>query len=650
MTLSGAANSPAGRSAPRRLSRLVFILPLVAVLAVAGAYLVARGGRAALPPAIEVAPGAAAGWNVLLITLDTLRADRVGCYGYREVQTPVLDRLAAEGVRFADAVTVTPTTLPAHTSMMTGLYPPRHGVRNNGIYRLAGEYETLAKRFSGGGYATAAFLGAFVLERRFGLATGFDVYDDQITNPGGAAGDALNPQRPGNLVVDPALDWLESHARTKPERPFFVWVHLFDPHAPYTPPEPFRSHYAARPYDGEVAFTDFQVGRLMDQLDRLGLAQRTVTIAVGDHGEGLGDHGESTHSLLIYESTMHVPLIVHGPGLIPAGRVVADRVVSVVDLAPTILELVGLATWPGDGVSLLAGGADPDRATYIETLAPLLNHGWSELRGLRRHGDKYIDAPTPEYFDLHADPRELRNLWFERPRAAEELSARLADMVAELEGADVGGDATLPIDAEARRKLEALGYVGGGATSTFGPRPDPKDMIARSDAQLGTANSLVAQGRADEAIPLIRELLALTPMDASLWGLLGAAQAAAGQVDEAIESRARAIELQPHDSGAWVALGNLHYSQGDVAAWETCLAEAERLEPELGAVPLMRAVHAFQMQQYELALALCAEAARRDPVRYGARSWSLRGRVYEALGRMEEAEAAFERSRAGGTP
>ncbi|MFH0981657.1 MAG: sulfatase-like hydrolase/transferase [Planctomycetota bacterium] len=595
--------------------------------------------------AIDLLPGAAAGFNVVLITLDTLRADRVGCYGYQGVSTPAIDRLAAEGIRFVDAVSVVPMTLPAHASILTGDYPPRHGVRDNGTFRLPAESETLAERLRAEGYATAAFIGAFVLDRRYGVAQGFDVYDDQIKLENGAPGPAhTNPQRPGNLVIDAALRWLAEHRERQPRQPFFAWLHLFDPHAPYEPPEPFKSRYASHPYDGEVAFTDLQVGRFVDQLRELDLLDRTLLIVLGDHGEGLGDHGESTHSLLIYECAIRVPLILYNPTLIPAGRVVEDRVVAIVDVLPTILDLLGRDLPHCDGVSLLQAPPDADRAVYVETLAPKFNHGWSPLYGLRRHHDKYIEAPTPEYYDLRADPAEKHNLWNERAGEADLLDERLAALVQSFPPAEEAGKAAAALDPEAVEKLAALGYLRGPTVTSSGPLPDPKDMVALLDQKLGQLTALVGTGRHAEAVPLLEELLARTPGDAGLWSLLSTAQVQAARLEEAIASRMRAIELLPNDPSFWVDLALLQHTKGDLQAAQISLAQAERLEPDFGGTYLLRAQFALSGKQYTEALTQCAQAAERDPTRYAAKAWSLQGKIYEELGMPAEAEAAYQRA------
>lgn len=630
---------PAVRSPPHRRRRLMALaLIVMSALAIAGYQFLSPHAAPSSPAVLDLPRGAGADCSIVLFTLDTLRADHVGCYGYRGVKTPALDALASGGVRFADAVAVAPMTLPSHASIMTGDYPPHHGVRDNGTYRLLPERETLAERLQAEGYATAAFIGAFVLDKRYGLDQGFDVYDDRITaSPRSPAIESLAPERPGDVVTDAAIRWVEAHLRTNPAQRFFTWVHLFDPHAPYSPPPPFDRQYASSPYDGEVAFADQQVGRFVDKLRELGLLDKTILVVVGDHGEGLGEHGEGTHGLLIYESTVRVPLIFYGPGVIPSGRVVGDRVAATVDIKPTVLELLGFEPGHCDGLSLLGDAAGADRAVYLETLAPKLNHGWSPLFGLRRHHDKYIEAPTPEYYALSTDPGERRNLWAEHGSTADLLEERLAGLLESFAGADAAGQAEVDLDQDAIDKLAALGYVRGSTVPEENALLDPKEVMALWDRKLAQAAALVSAQRAEEAIPVIKELLEVMPGDASVWLLLSGAQAEASLLDEALTSRMKAIELQPNDAGGWILLAELQYAKGDVEAWRVSLAEAERIEPEHGGVCLARAIHAMHTGQYQQALAYCEEARVRDPTRYTGRSRLLQGRIHQLMGRADEA-------------
>ncbi len=364
----------------------------------------ARGSSCAPGIRPRVAPGSAAGSNVLLITIDTLRADRVGAYGNSSGLTPALDRLAETGLRFEAAYTPVPMTLPAHASILTGLEPFSHGIRNNTSFRL-GQTPTLATMLKAAGYRTGAFVGAFVLSAKFGLNRDFDVYDDRIGYKGDPAGVRIAERR-AERVIGPATEWILGSDRS---RPWFAWVHLYDPHAPYqAPPEYGRGH---SPYDAEVAYTDAMIARGLETLRAAGQLDRTIVIAVADHGESLGEHGEATHGLFAYDATLRVPMIVSAPGI--RARVVRTPVASV-DLVPTVLELLGIAVPSGlDGRSLLTAEDDrarSPRALYFEALDANLTRGWAPLVGVRMDGWKYIDLPLPELYDLQHDSQEAHNL------------------------------------------------------------------------------------------------------------------------------------------------------------------------------------------------------------------------------------------------
>ncbi len=651
----------------RKGSSLPVVAGVIVVVLVLVGYLVLRGGGGAETGGgvLDARAGDAAGYNVLLITVDTTRADRLGCYGYAGAETPVLDGLAAGGVLFSDAVTCVPMTLPSHATILTGDYPPRHGVRDNGTFRLAPKRVTLAERLKTAGYDTFAVLAAFVLDRRFGLDQGFDTYDDAITLKYREAGvRQASPQRPADAVVDSAIAWLDARSTSAGSgvdaggdaKPFFMWVHLFDPHSPCLPPEPFATRFAGRGYDGEVAFMDSQIGRLMESLRGRGLSDRTVTVVVGDHGEGLGDHGESTHSLLIYESTMHVPFILHAPGVLAGGNVVGDRVVSTADVVPTVLGLLGLDIGADgcDGANLLKA-IPADRVVYMETMAPELNHGWSALYASRRHADKYIESPSPEYFDLSSDPGEMNNLYDARQRDAAEIAQLLVAMM-EAFPTEVHAEASVSVDEEAMEKLAALGYLrgggdddggsgdGGSGDGGSGVRPDPKVMILRWESQIAKVRMFVDQGRFDEAIPILEALLKIAPDDARMWSLVAYAHGQAGRIDEAIAARMTSIGLQPGDANHWLHLAQLQFQKGDEEAGALSLAEAERVEPNHGEIFLIRAHRAFEREAYEEAVQYCEEARRRDPTRHFATSWGLQGKVYEAWGRVADAKLAFEKA------
>ena len=399
------------------------------------------------------------------------RADHLGCYGYAKAATPVLDRLAAGGVRFAEAVTVAPETLPAHATLMTGLLPPRTGVRVNAEGRLESRHVTLAEVARARGYETAAFVSAFVLDARFGLDQGFDLYDDRVEAAEGAAFASGTNERSADRTTDAALAWLR---KRDPGRPFLAWVHYFDAHFPYDPPEPFARRFAGSPYDGEIAFVDSQLGRLLQGLDERGLRNKTLVVVVGDHGEGLGDHGERTHGILLYRSATRVPLILSNPRLFPRPEVVDGTVVSIADIAPTLVDLLGVEDPPArDGLSLIATKPDPRRTAYLESIVPYVDFGWAPLFGLRSLRASYVLAPRPECYDLRSDPGERRDLLGlktgQRGPCAGQAQA-LDRVLARLPPYEPAVAGARPLDAETRERLQALGYLGGaGAGASAKP-------------------------------------------------------------------------------------------------------------------------------------------------------------------------------------
>jgi arylsulfatase A-like enzyme len=384
--------------------------------------------------------------GLVIVTLDTTRADRLPAYGFGSVATPAIDGLASRGAVFDEAVSVAPLTLPAHTSLFTGLYPPHHGVRDNTDRALDPAHPTLASLLHDRGFHTAAFVGAIVLGADRGLSRGFDVYDD-----GRAPGLPPPRRRPGREVVDRARAWIDS----LDGQPFFLWVHLYDVHAPQALPVEFRRASGDR-YEGGIAYVDDQIGRLLDALGRRDRLSNTVIVVAGDHGESLGDHGEQEHGIFLYESTLRVPLVVCAPGV--AARRVAG-VTSVVDLFPTVLRLLGVAVpAPGDGVSLvpaLMGGRLPERAIYAESVYAA-HFGWGPLRMIRDGRFKFIDAPTPELYDLDRDPNERHNVAAEHLATAAALRGELLRMPQQVA---LDRDAfRLPL--ERLQALDALGYVG----------------------------------------------------------------------------------------------------------------------------------------------------------------------------------------------
>jgi arylsulfatase A-like enzyme len=519
--------------------------------------------------------------RVLLVSIDTLRADHVGAGEGAESATPVIDALADQGTMFAQAISPTPLTLPSHTTLLTGLDPPRHGVHDNGLFRLAPEIPTLAATLRAAGFATGGFVGAFVLDRQYGLDRGFDLYGDRMSSRR-ASGSAGFAERRADAVVEDAKVWLA----TAPDR-WFAWVHFYDPHADYDPPESFRERFPADPYRAEIAYADHQLGELTDFVLRRWPDGRTMMVVTSDHGESRGEHGELTHFLTLYDATQRVPLVIVGPG-VPAGRVI-EAPVRLADVAPTVLAALGVAPDSAldgrDLAPLWSGAAEPAPPAYLETFATHHAFGWSPLYGLRTATHKYLRAPRPELYDLAADPAELVDL-------AQEESALVAELDALLEARFEGGRPVTPSlapDAEERARLESLGYVvsdaavGGGLVlgSTDGLNPADQLHWLRQWQQ---GLMLLGLGRASVAYELLSSVqeggvaVELTRADAALDAAL----------PEAAEGHARAALAQGAEAfGAKLALAEALAAQGRIEEAEALYREelareSARAEAQVG--------------------------------------------------------------------
>ena len=529
------------------------------------------------PPAGARA-GDLTGHNVLLVTLDTTRADRLGCYGYTRGATPALDKLAVQGTLFQHAYSQVPVTLPSHCSIFTGKYPREHGVRNNGREALPPDCETLATVFKQRGYRTGAFVGSYVLDPRFGLNQGFDAYDADMGDvPPGA--DLLEVERRADVVTDRALKWLSSGEK----QPFFCWIHYYDPHDPYDPPPAFRERFAD-PYDGEIAFVDTQFQRVIGWLAGAGLTSQTLILVVGDHGESLGEHGEHGHAVFLYDTTLHVPMIFSHPGVIPAGRRVTTDV-ELTDVYPTVIELMG---WPAphglSSRSLVPAFADrlEARDCQAESLYALDAYGWAEQRCVITTQWKYISSTNPELFDRGADPQEKTNLALDQPEVATELRGELME---HYEAQSPGQARRVELDTVARRSLESLGYVGGGradqAEQYLTPGlPDPKDMLDVV-GDLQTARKLLRAERIAEAIEMLKRAAGRSPDSRLIRCELGAGLLVAGQVDAAMPELEAALRIDPRCTDALLDLGDarLMLRQFDKAAecFRGALAMDDRL-------------------------------------------------------------------------
>ena len=616
--------------------------------------------------------------NVLLITLDTTRADHLPLYGYNGVQTPHLNELGERGVVFEQCATASPLTLPAHCSILTGYYPPYHGVRVNGNNALSDAQTTAAEIFAASGYKTAAFIAAFVLDGRWGLRQGFDYYDDQFDLKKYRQLDLGTVQRPGNEVVDSALKWLEENQ----SQPFFVWVHLYDPHLPYEPPEPYLSQYRFYPpvslYDGEIAFMDEQIGRLFSWLKSRGLDRQTIIVLVGDHGEGLGDHGELAHGYFIYDYAIHVPLVVVSPHR-KLQRIRVSSQVSVVDLLPTMAEMAGLRAPATQGRSLLRlmfGKKEREIAAYSESLSPNLHYGWSPLLGLRTSGFKFIDAPRPELYDLKNDPKELEDVQDRYPEVGLRLKSELDNLVEKISlGAPEPQAANL--DSETVERLAALGYIGASVRMKTRPGKelaDPKDRLevyeliqqagdlinheqyVQAAGNLERALSLepgIPQarlllstcyqelGRKSEAKKLLDEILKEDPN--SVQALIGLANILLeeGRADDVIALSEKALSIDNRNTQAYTLIGEVYMARMEHEKARPYLEKAVEIQPKMTRNVLNLAVCLIGLKEYDRAEKLLQQVIQDYP-KFPLTYFHL-GLLYEEQGRVEEACDAYAR-------
>jgi len=464
-------------------------------------------------------PASARARSVVLVTIDTLRADRLGAYGYARARTPVLDSLAQVGTRFERAYAPAPITLTSHASLLSGRYPAGHGARHNGL-RVSSDVPLLTEMLAKAGFSTAAFVGAFPLDKRFGLDRGFQVYGDRMPRVAGR----LASERPGRVVIDDATAWLKNQQGSQ----FFLWVHLFEPHAPYGQPGDGRPTDVR--YDDEVAEADAQIGRLLGALPARG---ETVIVVAGDHGEAFGEHGEVAHSIFVYDTTLRVPLIVAGPGV---RSHVSNSAVSLVDVAPTIARLVQLPAIDADGVDLspaLDGRPVPPRLLYAESFAPLVDFGWSPLRSVREGQWKYVDAPRPELFDVVADPEERVDRAASEPARVSAMRDRVNRYSSET------APASATVDKEAMARLQALGYVGSGRGRSS-TRADPKD---RRELAASIARIMSGELQGDTLRRAVEAVLVQDPDNPQMNMRLGFVLADEGQCGKALPFFVKSMAL-----------------------------------------------------------------------------------------------------------
>jgi len=503
--------------------------------------------------------------NLLLVTLDTTRADRIHAYGFNGIETPNFDRLAREGVLFDEAVAPAPLTLPAHSSIFTGAYPPAHGVRDNGGFFLDEKETTLAERLQSRGFTTGGFVGAYVLDHKWGIAQGFQTYFDDFDLSKYQTLSLGSVDRPGNEVADRALAWLDKVSASR----FFGWVHFYDAHSPYTPPEPFRSRYPGRPYIGEIAFVDSQVGRLLEYLDAHDLARNTVVVVMGDHGESLGEHGESTHGFFVYQATMHVPLVIRTPYDAMAGRRVADTVRSI-DILPTTLELLGIKTsdrLEGTSVVPLMTGAKKELglAAYSEAIYPRFHFGWSDLRALTAGRFKFVAAPRPELYDLQQDPTESKNIYTERQQLGDRLNQELVALETRMSANASAPKPAVEVDPEARERLAALGYVGTFVTAAAPDRAglaDPKDKIQLFNLMTQAREAARHDKDSDEGLHALQRVVDQDPKVIDAWFMMGNEYYRRHDYTRAIDRYKRALELKPDYDLVVINMANAYRALG----------------------------------------------------------------------------------------
>ena len=582
-------------------------------------------------------------YNVVLITIDTLRPDHLACYGYASIETPYIDRLAESGARFTQAFTPVPITLPAHTSLLTGMFPLATGVHDFMGNQVPPGTGTLARILHDHGYSTAAFLGAPVLDSRFGLNQGFDTYFDHFELAGAEEVRLDDMKRPGDEVVGEALRWLNRH----PPQPLFLWVHLYDAHSPYRPPEPFARRYRGRPYDAEIAFADAQVGRLVAALTHQRLLEKSLVIVVSDHGESLGEHGETAHGFFIYNSTLHVVCIIKAPGDAP--RVVADEV-SLVDVMPTVLQALGIPIPAGvQGRSLLglAAGRAGEGASnlYAESYPPLLHFGWSPLLSLQSRGWKYIETRRPELYDTRADPKELKNLFATRQNLALDMSNRLHTLISRYTPKAGAAAENGPADPALLKSLRSLGYVAGstGAFTDANGRqlPDPKDRIQVYEL-VYAALADEEQEHYAEALRKLQKAEKAEPPSGTILLLMGGEYLHLNDFPRAAAYYQSVLNLDPKNSIAAYYLGLSRLQTGDLGAAEKAFQQALEVDPTSFAAAFNLGVVYSRRKQAQPAIEAFKRAIKILPD-YADAHEAL-GELYLYLDRPEEAASELERA------
>jgi len=608
------------RKKPNKTAHLVLKFAAVTIFVMSGC----RGGQAPQP--------AAPPKNLLLITVDTLRADALGAYGNRSAGTPWLDRLAAAGARFDRARAHNVVTLPSHANILTGRLPPDHGIRDNAGFRLPATEETLATRLKARGFRTAAFVSAFPLDSRFGLARGFDVYDDAFVDATPRP-TFIEQERSGSATVRAAREWLDAQPS---DSAWFCWVHLYEPHFPYTPPAPYDARFASAPYDGEVAATDAALSPLLKPILDAGAATNTLVIVTADHGEALGDHGEATHGIFAYEATLRVPLILYYPPLIGPRSITSPA--GHVDILPTILDAFRMPLPEGlRGRSLVsaAAGNESSEVTYFEAVSGSLNRGWAPLTGVVSDGMKYIDLPIPELYDLDADPAEAKNLASTRPQDVEKRRTLLRTI-------DRGEVRRTDESEDVRERLRSLGYITSSAPrarARYTEADDPKRLIG-VDTELQKIVGLYLDGNLREAVRRCRTLVTQHPGMRVALLQLAHLERESSNMPGAIAALQQALKLDAGDTEAASLLGAYltaaNRSRDAIALLEPYASREHADVQVLSALALAQS----REQRYDAARSVLDRALAGDPS--NARLFVTLGTIELMAGRRPQARTAFE--------
>ena len=589
-----------------RSSPCTLALLLTGLLAAGGC------GRNGSPPLLDIAPGTARGATVVLITLDTVRADRLGCYGHTPSVTPNLDRICADGIRFANAVTPAPITLPAHASLLSGLNPPHHGLRYNAEFPQAGKQPSLANDLRQAGYRTAAVVASFVLDRRFGLAQGFDDYDDRVTGQSRRGSVTLRNERDAEAVTDAALTLLQRDGDT---RPLFLWVHYYDAHAPYAPLQTIASTDAQALYAAEIAQVDAAVGRLLQS--PVLATEHTLLIVAADHGEGLGDHGEVAHGLFLYDSTTRIPLVLRLPGRLHAGGVVTG-LVGLVDVRASVNSLLGLAAPAGsDGIDWLTASRNAGQGIYQEAALPYFDFGFAPLYAWRGAIERFVEAPQPEYYDLAADPQEQHNRYAELQGGAGSRADRARQRLdaLRLDAATIPAAASAleQADPAVTARLRSLGYLGSSTASA--ELADPKSQLGVVNRHTDAVRLLDA-GKPAAALALLDQARALAPRNEAVLRLSAKAELMLDRLDAA-EATLKTILAIRQNADSLVLLAQIRVLRGDFDTAATLLQQAEQSEPRHGGIAIARGDIALREGDIEAARREYQRAAQIDPARTG---------------------------------